>query len=341
MNNILRPLLKMFYNPLAALGEVRDRASLGAAGLLALLAHAGYLFYTQWGFLKGDYAVRAPLTILSTLLEAGGSILFLAVVFIPVAILVANLFERRGSFGLVLQQEYAAFASVVFYAWAAANLISLPLALFAKVSGFQETVLELSMQQAATMLPPEARTADLPRGLTENFFLLLMVPFFGLWITVGVREVFRLSWGRALGTAIICAVTMFFAAPILGPLFGGLIASPFLLVLLFLFVRGYVTEFTRTQRARASFKQNLEAATLNPADASAHYNLGLIHLQRKELGEARARFARAVEIDPEEVDSHFQLGRIAREEGRLPEAIEHFGQVVARDPAHAQQEIWR
>ena len=40
---------------------------------------------------------------------------------------------------------------------------------------------------------------------------------------------------------------------------------------------------TRNQRARESFKQNLEAATLNPADASAHYNLGLIHQQRSEL----------------------------------------------------------
>src|SRR6185369_9831834 len=62
-----------------------------------------------------------------------------------------------------------------------------------------------------------------------------------------------------------------------------------------------------TQRAKAAFKQNLESATLNPADASAHYNLGLIHQSRGELDQARERF-------------------------------EH---VVTRNPAHSQYEIWR
>ena len=54
-----------------------------------------------------------------------------------------------------------------------------------------------------------------------------------------------------------------------------ILASPFLLLMLFFLLRGYLARVTRTQRARESFKQNLEAATLNPADASAHYNLGL------------------------------------------------------------------
>ena len=123
--------------------------------------------------------------------------------------------------------------------------------------------------------------------------------------------------------------------------FSTLLASPFLVLLLFFVLRGYFGEMVRGQRARAAFRQNLEAATLNPADASAHYNLGLLHMQRKEYGEARARFLRAAEIDPEETDAHYQLGRIARSEGRLPEAIGHFGQVVARDEAHSQHEVWR
>ncbi|HYE15225.1 MAG TPA: tetratricopeptide repeat protein, partial [Pyrinomonadaceae bacterium] len=112
-------------------------------------------------------------------------------------------------------------------------------------------------------------------------------------------------------------------------------------LLLVFMMRGYIGELMRGQRARAAFRQNLEAATLNPADASAHYNLGLLHMQRSELTEARARFERAVEIDPSEADAHYQLGRIARSEGRLAEAIEHFGRAVALDDAHAQHEIWR
>jgi len=95
------------------------------------------------------------------------------------------------------------------------------------------------------------------------------------------------------------------------------------------------------QRSREHFKRSLEAATLNPADASAHYNLGLIYQQRGQLGEAKERFARAIEIDPDETDAHYQLGRIAREQGRLADAITHFEAVVQRDPEHSQNEVWR
>ena len=128
---------------------------------------------------------------------------------------------------------------------------------------------------------------------------------------------------------------------ILYPLFGHLVGSPFLLIFVFFLLRGYFTEIVSTQRARASFKQNLEAATINPRDSSAHYNLGLIHQQRGELSEARERFQRAIDIDPDELDAHYQLGRIARAQGRLAEAIANFEQVVQRDQFHAQNEIWR
>jgi len=111
--------------------------------------------------------------------------------------------------------------------------------------------------------------------------------------------------------------------------------------MLFFLLRGYFTGVVSNQRARAAFKHNLEAATINPRDSSAHYNLALIHQQRGELGEARERFQRAIEIDSEEVDAYYQLGRIARTQGRLAEAIGHFEQVVARDRLHAQNEIWR
>jgi tetratricopeptide (TPR) repeat protein len=158
---------------------------------------------------------------------------------------------------------------------------------------------------------------------------------------VCVRQVFRFSWLRSIMVVLVSGIAMLVVARLMMSLIGFMFASPFLLLLLFFILRGYFGEVMRTQRARASFKQNLEAATLNPADASAHYNLGLIHQQRNELEEARQRFVRAVEIDEDEVDAHYQLGRIARAQERLADAIKHFEQVVARDEAHAQHEIWR
>ncbi|HWP43443.1 MAG TPA: tetratricopeptide repeat protein, partial [Blastocatellia bacterium] len=106
-------------------------------------------------------------------------------------------------------------------------------------------------------------------------------------------------------------------------------------------LRNLLGDALSAQRAREDFKRNLEAATLNPADSSAHYNLGLIYLQRGQREEAKASFRRAVEIDPQDTDSHYQLGRIASREGRLGEAIGHFDSVVRLDPDHSQGEVWR
>src|SRR5205085_11695593 len=96
-----------------------------------------------------------------------------------------------------------------------------------------------------------------------------------------------------------------------------------------------------SHRANAPFTQNLESATQNPADASAHHNLRLIHQSRGELEQARQRFERALQIDPEEIDASYQLGRIARQQKRYADAIKNFEHVVARNPAHSQHEVWR
>src|SRR5205814_4496170 len=130
-------------------------------------------------------------------------------------------------------------------------------------------------------------------AFAAGFGLLTMSGIFSVWSVAGVRTVFKISWGRAFVIIFICAIILFPAFFLLQPLFSMILASPFLLFMLFFLLRGYFGELSRQQRARAAFKQNLEAATLNPADSSAHYNLGLIHQQRGELDAARERFERA------------------------------------------------
>ncbi len=85
----------------------------------------------------------------------------------------------------------------------------------------------------------------------------------------------------------------------------------------------------------------MEAATINPRDASAHYQLGLIYQYRRQYAEAISRFQKAVEIAHDETEAHFQLGRIAREQNRLQDAINHFGIVLEQDDKHSHSEIWR
>ena len=79
----------------------------------------------------------------------------------------------------------------------------------------------------------------------------------------------------------------------------------------------------------------MEAATINPKDASAHYQLGLIYQYRRQYGEAISRFEKAVQIADDETDAHFQLGRIAREQGRLQDAINYFSIVLEQDEKHS------
>lgn len=345
----LRLLLMMFYAPARGMSEVRDRAPLAQAALLALAAYSAFILCLQFAYLSSVINVRSAWAIIAAILQSAGSLLFLAVVFVPIAIFIANLFERRASYGLVLRQEYAAATATLFYAWAAASLAALPLAFLLKASGLLKSLSEqflLEFQRQQSQIPPDTFLSLDPRLLNVqvvslSFSVLLMLSLFGLWSVIAVRELFRSSWLRAITIVLLSGLVMFPASFVLMPIFSTVLASPFLLLLLFFVLRGYFTEARRTAQARASFKQNLEAATLNPADASAHYNLGLIHQQRNELDAARQRFERAVEIDAEEVDAHYQLGRIARAQNRLPDAIKHFEQTVARDPSHAQHEVWR
>ncbi|HEX8922221.1 MAG TPA: tetratricopeptide repeat protein [Pyrinomonadaceae bacterium] len=347
MMNWLRPLLMMFYAPARGMSEVRDRSPLAAAMLLALLSQIGYVAYTQWSFLYPIFMLRGPSVAFSLFFNSVFPLLLIAVILVPLMALIVNLFERRASFSLVIRQEYAPLATTTFYAWTAANIVALPLAWLARVTGFEASLivqvqerLSASIEQGDYSPELAMQLAD-PRLQSITLAAMILLPLFVLWAVLAVRAVFRISIWRSivvvLSGGFLTMITSYVMMPILGTVMG----SPFLLIMLFILLRGYFADVTQGQRARASFRQNLEAATLNPADASAHYNLGLIHQQRGELEEARKRFERAIEIDADEVDSHYQLGRIAREQGRLPEAIKHFSAVVERDPVHSQHEIWR
>jgi tetratricopeptide (TPR) repeat protein len=350
--NWLRPLLMMFYAPARGMAEVRDRVPLGQAALLAVLLQVAHALVAQWRELVGLAARFGAWAGVGVLFSSAGAVLLVGLVYVPVAVLLANLSERRGSYGLVLRQEYGPAASATLYALAAASLLTLPLAYLDQVSGWSTAVQEqlVALNVAVQRVSPQGPSDEEARALLASMaavlpragLLLLIQPLmlFVLWAVAAVREVFRVAWWKAALVAAVSAFVMLLASPLIY-IFSTLLASPFLLLLVFFVARAYFVEAQRTQRARAAFRQNLEAATLNPADASAHYNLGLLHQQRKEFGEARARFQRAVEIDPNETDAHYQLGRIAREEGRLPEAIQHFGEVVTRDDAYAQHEVWR
>jgi tetratricopeptide (TPR) repeat protein len=343
----------IFYAPLRAIREVRDRGALLPAIGCAYVSQLAYVFAIAWLAGNKGLFVR-PAALAGAVFQAAASLLPIALVLVPILALFANLFERKGSFGVVVRQEYASLASVLFYVLVAANFAAILVALFFHFSGIQAaTVADMIKQTPQTIemwrsMGVSAEALARMEGdlndrvaMAEAIFLIPKFVLFLVGSVVGVREVFRAPALRAITIVGLSAASAVALAPLWYGLFHTLLASPFLLFMLFFLLRGYFTEVVGNQRARAAFKQNLEAATINPRDSSAHYNLGLIHQQRGELDLARERFQRAIDIDPEELDAHYQLGRIARAQGRLAEAIGHFEQVVQRDQSHAQQEIWR
>jgi len=344
----LRLLGMVFYAPWRGLREVRDRATLAPSALVALVVHAIFFFVLTLLYLGFLGSARSLSTVFSVIIQSGGSLVIIAIVFCPLALFLSNLFVRRGSFRLLLQQEYGSLASTMFYSLAASSLIATVLTFAASFSGVQQAIANRmlgALMSQRSQFPPELLAAaeqGLLRAelLAAALSLMTLFGIFGIWAIVAVRAVFRLSWIQSV-IVVLVSGTILIPASRLMPIAGMILASPFLLLMLFMLLRGYVSEITRSQRSRESFKQNLEAATLNPADASAHYNLGLIHQTRGELDAARERFERAVQIDPEELDAHYQLGRIASTQKRFAEAIKNFEQVVSRDQTHSQHEIWR
>ena len=343
----LRFLAMIFYAPVRGMREIREHGSLAPVAFFAFLIQAAYGFVTDklsgfGGFVGGR--------ILSELFQAGITIVLVAVVVVPILTLVANMFDRRGSFRVVITQEYAPVAATMFYVLTAANVIAILLAVLLHYSGLQDQQVAAMIQnadQTRAMLPqgPQfdlaAEQLKHPAIVAQSLFLMPKLVLFAIGTVVGVKDVFRTSFARAFAISVVSAVAAVFIAPLAASLFSGVLGSPFLLFLVFMLLRGYFSDIMGTHRAKAAFKQNLESATLNPADASAHYNLGLIHQSRGELDAARERFERAVQIDDGEIDASYQLGRIARQQKRYGDAIQNFEHVVTRDQAHSQYEIWR
>lgn len=171
--------------------------------------------------------------------------------------------------------------------------------------------------------------------------------YFALLVFFAVRTVFGTDNGPAIIIVALSWAPLAAAWMLRGLLEYALgwLSSPFLLFYAFYFLRGEIggtfNNLSAGLRRSQSFRRNLEAAAINPRDAEAQYQLGLIYQQRRQYSEAIKRFQNAIAIDPRETGSHFQLGRIAREQGRLKDALLSFQAVVDQDERHSQSEIFR
>lgn len=239
-------------------------------------------------------------------------LLMLAVAYVPGTLLVTSLIARLGGFAAVFERDYSTLLTCTSMAWTAVNL---PVAL------------------AAAVVPLPA--LGIVAVVAYLYFAVLM--FFA------VRTVFGTENAVAAGSVCLSVIPLAAAVALWGPLRAilGWLASPFFLFYAFYYLRGEVSNLGSGLRSRQNFRRMLEAAAVNPHDAEAQYQLGLIYQQRRQHAEAVQRFKNAVAIDPSETDAHFQLGRIAREERRLKDALAHFQTVRNQNEKHQLSEILR
>ncbi len=329
----LKILLGLFWRPAPAMGEILDRGSLlwACAAVLA----ASFLLQTS----VVPVIERAQLAAQSAAAAKPGAaapedqelppqfrahlrpafsfhfytpLLMLALFYVPGTLLLGSLIASQGALGTVFRRDYSPLMTCTSLALTAA---SVPLAI------------------AAWVLPPPALgIAAAVAGL-----------YFGVLMFYAVRTVAGMSNPAAAGTVILSAIpatVAFGAAEPLGSMLGW-VASPFFLFFAYYYLGGELSNLGSGLRSRQNFRRMLEAATLNPHDGEAQYQLGLICQQRRQYAQAIERFKSAVAIDPRETDAHFQLGRIAHEQGRLNDALGHFQTVLDQDERHSQNEILR
>jgi tetratricopeptide (TPR) repeat protein len=220
----------------------------------------------------------------------------------------------NASFSVLLRRDYGPLFTCGLMAWAAAHL---PFAF----AGLALERLGLSEKTALGLWTVSAIC-------------------FGLLMALGLRMLFGINYSKGLLLVAVAALSFSIQAKLFASV-SPYLFSPFLLFYAFNMFRGDIGDIGFSLRQRQGFRRSMEAATINPRDGSAHYQLGLIYQYRRQYAEAISRFEKAVKIDNEETDAHFQLGRIAREQGRLQDAINHFSVVLEQDDKHAQSEIWR
>jgi tetratricopeptide (TPR) repeat protein len=158
----------------------------------------------------------------------------------------------------------------------------------------------------------------------------------------------RTVLGANYGTAILVVSTAWLAFS-LGMYVLSVVSpwlfSPFLLFYGYMYFGGALTGEVRgvgdAFREKQNFKRFLHNATVNPRDADAHVQLGLIYLRRRQEAKALEHFNQAFAIDETEIDANYELGKIARRRSDLQTALNHFSTVVEQNEKHALSEIWR
>ena len=310
-------LFRFYYRPARAASDAVDTGSLpfsiAITGLVMLL----WVFGGPVRYVLAVVPHESP-TLLSFVLPAISAlssprslvaILALFLAMLPVSIAVLATWQGLGSASVVLRREYVAMLVCGLLSWSAAYLLF----------GVLNVVLPIP---------------GLPFVAHLSFLVLFVVC---LRTALGVRTAQAALAAFVGWLAALCVL-------LLWPFVGGmsyLLLSPWLLFLLYRYYAPDVRSLGDVMTSRRNFRRQLEASMLNPQDADAHYQLGLIYEQRRQYDLAAESFRRAVQIHPDEAESQLHLARMLRSQGKREEALPHIEAALRADSSVSLQEGWR
>jgi tetratricopeptide (TPR) repeat protein len=241
------------------------------------------------------------------------ALLFLSVVYVPAVISLSNALAGDGLGFSFSRDEYRAHVAVLFPLWGILFAIATPL---------------------HWILPHFLALGvfEIGAGLLG---LALLVGIYSVW---AVKELNYVSSVAALGVFVLS----WFTLPAFYVLTMFLFALPlFVLVPILYIALQRFRSFVAARVEVRNFQERLHGLTLNPQDADAHHQLGLIHLKRENHEAARRYFENALRIDSRDPDYHYYLGRVFEAKGDWPSALEQYEDTYRLTPNYRLGDIFR
>ena len=307
----------LYVRPFRAVGLILDSGRFSIALGLAILAGCLFALPIVMREVALDDEIpgipRMPLG--SVFPPVAISLILLAVVFVPVAVIVMNKLEGTGAAGVVLPRDYMPVLVCHLMAYAATLLL---FGVFEWIPEFPATPL----------------------------YIVIFLYFSFLSVCI-LRTTSGTGFGRAIATTasalVALAAGQYAYSFVRDAMY--FLASPFVLYYLYIMfgqgmgsqLRGFGGGLSSRQRMR----QLLEFAAVNPHDADAPYQLGLIYQQRRAFTQSREFFEKSIAIDPKEPEAQYQLGRVLRATSDPAAALEHLKIAAAIDNKLAQSEVLR
>ncbi len=241
-----------------------------------------------------------------TLVQA---ILFFMLVYVPGVIILGNAISGLGLELFIPKEQYQAHVSALLPLWGVVFLVSSPFQWYVLAQPFNVGVGQLA--------------------------LVILMTAFSIW---AIHELNYLSLAAAVGVFVLSWLTL----PIFYLLTTFLFALPLFVLIPVLYIAFQrMRHFVDARAGERDLQHHLHSLTLNPQDADAHHQLGLIHLKRRNLDAAKRCFTAALKVDPKDPDYHYYLGRAYELAGEWPEALECYEDTYQLNPEYGLGDIFR